>query len=79
MGTVSSWEALQILTASAERFQLCFLWPRATISGSCCYDMIATFIFILRHLFLGFTLFSLTQSSKQTLLLLLLLLHFKWL
>lgn len=45
MGTVSSWEVLQILTASAERFQLCFLWPRARISGSCCYDTIATFIF----------------------------------
>lgn len=78
MGTVSSWEVLQILTASVERFQLCFLWPRARISGSCCYDTIATFIFILRHLFFGFTLFSLTQSSKQTLLLLLLL-HFRWL
>lgn len=72
MGTVSSWEVLQILTASR---MLCFLWPRARISGSCCYDTIATFIFILRHLFLGFTLFSLTQSSKQTLLPL--LLHFR--
>lgn len=76
MGTVCSWEALQVLTASAEKFQLCFLWPRARmISGSCCHDMIATFIFILRHFFLVFTLFSLTQSSKEPPL----LLHFSWL
>lgn len=66
MGTARSWEALQVLTASAEKFQLSFLWPRArTISGSCCHDMVATFIFILRPLFLVFTSFSLTQSSKE--------------
>lgn len=53
MGIVCSWEALQVPTASAEKFQLCFLWPRARIiSGSRCHDMIATFIFILRHRFL---------------------------
>lgn len=76
MGTLCSWKALQVLTASAEIFQLCFLWPRARmISGNYCHDMIATFIFILRLLFLVFTLFSLTQSSKEPPL----LLHFSWL
>lgn len=29
MGIVCSWEVLQILTASTQKFQLCFLWLRA--------------------------------------------------
>lgn len=30
MGIVCSWEVLQVLTASTEKFQLCFLWLRAS-------------------------------------------------